>query len=133
MSLWSWLKSLRRAPTQPEAAYVVSFDGVTIGVLDPDGALHEMAAEDLRGVVVETDDSGPWGADLWWLLFGTDDRVAVAFPGSSTNEQPVIDWLMKLPGFDFEEMTKAMGSTDVAVFFLWRAAAVDSTSPIASD
>ncbi len=76
---------------------------------------------ELRGVIIETDDSGPWGADLWWLLFGADDRVAVAFPGGATGEQVVIDRLMALPGFDFETMTRAMGSTEVAVFPVWRA------------
>jgi hypothetical protein len=125
MSFWTWLKSLgglaaeRRA--EPEAEYVMSLIDEVIAVRDPDGQEHRLAISDLRGVIVETDDSGPWGADLWWLLFGADDRVAVAFPGGAANEQIVIDRLMTLPGFDFEAMTRAMGSTDVAVFPLWRA------------
>jgi hypothetical protein len=125
MSFWTWLKSLgglapeRRA--EPETEYVMSLIGEVIAVRDPDGQEHRLAISDLRGVIVETDDSGPWGADLWWLLFGADDRVAVAFPGGAANEQMVIDRLMALPGFDFEAMTRAMGSTDVAVFPLWRA------------
>ncbi|KRA59684.1 hypothetical protein ASD79_12380 [Caulobacter sp. Root655] len=101
---------------------MVSFDGTVIAVRDPDKREHQLPISDLRGVVIETDDSGPWGADLWWLLFGADDLVAVAFPGGATDEQIVIDQLMALPGFDFEAMTRAMSSTDVAVFPVWRAA-----------
>ncbi|EJL32589.1 hypothetical protein PMI01_02485 [Caulobacter sp. AP07] len=101
---------------------MVSFDGAVIAVRDPDRQDHQLPIADLRGVVIETDDSGPWGADLWWLLFGADDRVAVAFPGGATDEQVVIDQLMALPDFDFEAMTRAMSSTDVAVFPVWRAA-----------
>ena len=37
--------------------------------------------------MIETNDSGPFGADVWWLLFGADDRIAVAFPQGATGEQ----------------------------------------------
>ncbi|MGR4867143.1 hypothetical protein [Caulobacter sp. LARHSG274] len=125
MSIWTWLTSFGglapRRQAEPEAAYIVSFDGTVIAVSDPDKQMHQLPISDLRGVIIETDDSGPWGADLWWLLFGADDRVAVAFPNGATDEQVVIDRLMELPGFDFEAMTRAMSSTDVAVFPVWRA------------
>jgi hypothetical protein len=126
LSIWTWLKSFGRperpSPAGPEAAYVVSFDGTVIAVRDPDGQVHQLPISDLRGVIIETDDSGPWGADLWWLLFGADDRVAVAFPSGATGEQGAVDQLMALPGFDFETMTRAMSSTDLATFPVWRAA-----------
>ncbi len=126
MNIWAWLKSLggaapaRRA--EPETAYILSLIDDVVAVRDPDNQEHRLSLSDLRGVIIETDDSGPWGADLWWLLFGADDRVAVAFPSGATGEQAVMDRLMALPGFDFEAMTRAMSSTDVAVFPLWRVA-----------
>ena len=124
MSVWTWLKSLggsAPARRQPEAAYVLSLAENLVTLRDPEGQEHRFSLSDLRGVIIETNDSGPWGADLWWLLFGADDRVAVAFPGGATGQQRVIDRLMTLPGFDFEAMTRAMGSTAVAVFPVWRA------------
>lgn len=132
MGLWAWLKSLRKPAHQPEADFVVSLDGELITFRDPDGALHEVDLGRLRAVVIETDDSGPWGMDLWWLLFGADDRVAAAFPGGATGEQAVIDQLMRLPGFAHQEMVKAMCSTQVAAFVLWRDEA-EPISPSASD
>jgi hypothetical protein len=107
---------------EPEAAYVASFDGSVVAVRDPEGGVRQLPISDLRGVIIETNDSGPWGADLWWLLFGPDDRISIAFPSGATDEQIVVDRLMALPGFDFEAMTNAMSSTDVAVFPVWRAA-----------
>ncbi len=123
MSLWTWLKSLSRlAPRRwSESDYVVSLIDDVIAVRCPDAQEHRVSISDLCGVIIETDDSGPWGADLWWVLLGADDRVALAFPGGSTGEQIVIDRLMVLPGFNFEVMTRAMRSTDVAVFPVWRA------------
>ena len=81
-----------------------------------------LALAELNGVMIETNDSGPFGADVWWLLFGADDRVAVAFPQGAAGEQAAIDWLAGLPGFDHDAMIMAMGSTANAVFPVWRRA-----------
>jgi hypothetical protein len=105
-----------------EAAYIVSVEGDGISVTDPNGEEETLALEDLSGVMIETNDSGPSGADVWWLLFGADDRIAVAFPQGATGEQAAIDWLIALPGFDHDAMTMAMGSTANAVFPVWRRA-----------
>jgi hypothetical protein len=105
-----------------EAAYVVSVEGNGISVADPNGDEKTLALEDLSGVMIETNDSGPSGADVWWLLFGADDRIAVAFPQGATGERDAIDWLIALPGFDHEAMVMAMGSTANAVFPVWRRA-----------
>ena len=105
-----------------EAAYIVSVEGDGISVTDPNGEEKTLALEDLSGVMIETSDSGPSGADVWWLLFGDDDRIAIAFPQGATGERDAIDWLIALPGFDHEAMTMAMGSTANAVFPVWRRA-----------
>ena len=103
-----------------ETEHIVAFDGERIGVTDPEGEETTLALAELNGVMIETNDSGPFGADVWWLLFGADDRVAVAFPQGASGEQPAIDWLTGLPGFDHDAMTMAMGSTANAVFPVWR-------------
>ena len=103
-----------------EAAYIVSVEGDGINVADPNGGETALAFDDLSGVMIETNDSGPSGPDVWWLLFGADDRIAVAFPQGASGEQGAIDWLIALPGFDHEAMIMAMGSTGNAVFPVWR-------------
>ena len=100
--------------------HIVSLSGERIAVTDAEGEEAGLALADLNGVMIETNDSGPFGADVWWLLFGADDRVAVAFPQGATGEQAAIDWLIGLPGFDHDAMIMAMGSTGNAVFPVWR-------------
>jgi hypothetical protein len=92
-----------------------------IEAVDPKGEVRSVAFDDLRGVMIETNDTGPIGTDLWWLLFGADDRLACAFPQGATGEKEAVDRLIALPGFDHEAMILAMGSTTNAVFQVWRA------------
>lgn len=92
----------------------------SICITDHAGMTKEVQKSDLSGVIIETNDTGPWGADVWWLLFGGDDRVVCAFPQGTTGEADVIKFLTALPAFDLGEMIKAMGSTSNAVFPVWR-------------
>ena len=124
MGLTKWLEVLlpkmKSRKLMPEAGWHISVDETLFACRDPKGMTSQIAITDLSGVIVETNDSGPWGTDLWWLLFGADDRVAIAFPGGATGEKQVVDRLMKLPSFDHGQMIKAMASTQNAVFPLWR-------------
>jgi hypothetical protein len=107
----------------PEAAWTVTAVEDRIVTTDPAGASRSVALADLRGVMIETNDSGPVGTDLWWLLFGADDQLACAFPQGASGEKEAISRLAALPGFDHEAMIMAMGSTSNAVFQVWRASA----------
>ncbi|NIJ64690.1 hypothetical protein FHR20_001621 [Sphingomonas leidyi] len=91
-----------------------------ISVRDDAGQVKSVSGNDLSGIAIETDDSGPWGADVWWLLFGRDDQLACAFPQGATGEGTVIDHLSALPSFDHAEMIKAMTSTENTTFAVWR-------------
>jgi hypothetical protein len=104
----------------PEAQWTVSADDSGFHGTDHTGAIMTLALADLSAVVIETNDSGPIGADVWFLLFGADRKLGFAFPQGATGDKAVVDRLMKLPGFDFEEMIKAMSSADNATFVLWR-------------
>jgi len=103
-----------------ESAWIVRQDGDRISAADPDGSVRSVVLADLHRVAIETNDSGPLAADVWWLLFGADDHVACAFPQGATGEQALIDRLMDLPGFDHQTMIAAMGSIENAVFPVWR-------------
>jgi hypothetical protein len=105
----------------PEARWTVSVDDSGFHVTDHTGDTRTVTVADLSGVAIETNDNGPLGADVWWLLFGADRKLACAFPQGATGDKVVIDHLMKLPNFDFKEMTNAMCSTDDATFALWHA------------
>lgn len=117
--MFGWLRK-RASRAQPEARWTVTLDDGHVQVTDDRGAVKRLATAELRGVAIETNDSGPWGTDVWWLLFGADDRVACLYPQGATGESAMLDYLCALPEFDFTEMAKAMGSTDNALFPVWR-------------
>jgi len=108
-------------PTMSEARWQVSVDNDEIAVTAPDGERKVITRSDLAAVVIETNDTGPWGADLWWFVAGKEPN-ALAFPQGATGEEAAVDWLSALPGFDHEAMIQAMSSTENARFPCWRAA-----------
>ena len=85
--MFGWLKKRMQRP-EPEAQWCVTVDAESIRVVDRKGQEGSVAKADLSGVIVETNDTGPWGADFWWLLFGADDQLACAFPQGATGERP---------------------------------------------
>ena len=106
---------------EPESQWIVTIAGERVQVADPKGDVRGVARADLHSIVIETNDSGPWGADFWWLLIGPDGQVACTYPQGATGEQDAMDWLFTLPGFDHEAMIQASASTGNAFFELWRA------------
>lgn len=70
---------------------------------------------DLAAVWVETNDGGPWGADVWWLLNDNNGQTKVAFPQLATGEEAVLERLLLLPGFTL----KGMNSVENARFRCW--------------
>ena len=119
MGLFSWIKK-KSKPLYPEALWTIAADADGIRAIDQTGNTMFVSLTELSSVAVETNDTGPWGADVWWLMFGRDGKLACAFPQGETGEKEVNDLLMALPGFDNEELIKAMGSTNNAVFSVWR-------------
>jgi hypothetical protein len=114
-------KKKREEHLNPESRWALSLQDGAIELTIPDGESQCVQLNQLTGVAVETNDTGPWGADVWWVLFGKDDKVAVAFPQGSTGEKGVVDTLMALPGFDHQAMINAMRCTTNQVFSVWRA------------
>lgn len=116
-----WFKK-KPARLEPESKWVIATSEDTFQVTDHAGNTRVLSKSDLSGVAIETNDTGPWGEDVWWLLFGASDQPACAFPQGATGEAALIDYLSGLPAFDHGEMIKAMSSTGNAVFPVWRRA-----------
>ncbi|MGE0776184.1 MAG: hypothetical protein AB7L36_14275 [Sphingomonadaceae bacterium] len=117
--MFGWLKKKPRR-LETESKWVAAIEGDLISIRDEAGLIKSVTKSDLSGVAIETNDSGPWGADVWWLLFDRRDRLACAFPQGAVGEETVINYVCTLPSFDHGEMIKAMASTDNAVFAVWR-------------
>src|SRR5688500_11514311 len=102
-----------------ESRWTVTSEDDRISVSSPDGEIRAIAMSDLAAVMIETNDSGPWGTDFWWLLLAADRSLACAFPQGATGEKEAMERLMSLPGFHHEEMIRAATSTDNAFFPVW--------------
>jgi hypothetical protein len=81
----------------------------------PDQPEQRIKIADLGAVYVETNDSGPWGADVWWVLDDKDGQTRVVFPQMATGDYAVLERLQLLPGFE----VRGMNSTENARFKCW--------------
>jgi hypothetical protein len=100
---------------QPEASYVVSTSGDEVRCVWPDGSVQAVSLMRLRDVYVETNDSGPVGSDVWFVL-RDDLGQQCAYPLGATGEAAVLDRLCALPGFRLD----GMNSTANARFLCWQ-------------
>ncbi len=102
----------------PEAAIVVEEHEGAVRARYPDGTVQSVRWRDVERIEVQTNDTGPWGADVWWVLYAGGD-VACAYPQGATGESALIARFQVLEGFDTEALIKAMGCTENAAFVVW--------------
>ncbi len=101
-----------------EARYVVEVTADDeILCRPPEEAEQRIRMIDLGAVYVETNDSGPWGADVWWLLNDKTGRTIVAFPQLASGEDAALERLRLLPGFE----VRGMNSSENDRFTCWLA------------
>lgn len=75
--------------------------------------------DQLAKVVVVTNDSGPFGEDMVFLLHGAEGS-GVAVPGSLAHQYGLVAVLQqRLSGFRNEQLIAASGSVEPASFTLW--------------
>src|SRR5215471_11714160 len=104
-----------------ESAFVVTVTETEIVNRRPNGEIERVALEDLSAILIETNDSGPFGPDVWWLLLGSSKKKSgCVFPQGATGEDDVLAFAQKLPGFDNRMLMRAMLSTDNERFLCWR-------------
>lgn len=100
----------------PEAAYIVEVtadDEIVCRAATQ--ADQRIRIADIASIYVETNDSGPWGADVWWLLNDDTGETRVAFPQLATGEAVVLERLKQIPGFE----VRGMNSVENARFMCW--------------
>jgi hypothetical protein len=104
---------------QPESKWQVSRSGGSVVVTPASGAAERMSEAAITRVIIVTNDTGPVGIDVWWMLVDDAAKRAIGYPQGATGEQPVLDWLTALPGFDHGAMIAAMASTENNEFLCW--------------
>lgn len=104
--------------TQLEHAWVVTVSDTGVSCRRPSGLTEMVAWDDLRAVLIETNDSGPWGADVFWILVG--EQRGCVIPLGATGEAALLERLQALTGFDNNVVIQAMASTDNQRFLCWK-------------
>lgn len=74
--------------------------------------------QDLRAVLIETTDQGPFQNDVFWVLVGERGRCVV--PQEAEGSQQLLARLQLLAGFDNQAVIEAMGSAENRTFVCWR-------------
>jgi hypothetical protein len=113
-------RDAKRSPNKlmPEAAFIVRIENNEIINERPEGKRERVSLSELKAVIIETNDTGPWGTDILWILVGTGQTGCV-FPGGATGEKDILEAVQKLPGFDNEAFIQAMTSTSNQRFLCW--------------
>lgn len=127
ISMSSFLKRLfargvKAAPRSysPEAKFVVTVTESEIINQRPNGRVERALLADLKCVAIQTNDSGPLGSDIWWILAGSQGNGCM-IPSGCTGEDKLLAALQRLPGFDNEEFIRAMASVSNQTFVCWKA------------
>ena len=116
--LWRAWKAPSGEGLAPEGRVVVTTSDRGLQAAYPDGSVQQVLWDDLVRLVIETNDSGPWGADVWWILEDTQGKCA--YPQGATGEEEAMDaYKRRLDGFDWEAVVDAQGSTRNARFVCW--------------
>lgn len=102
--------------THPEARFIVEVTADDeIVCRSPKKAEQRIRMADLAAVYVETNESGPWGADVWWLLKDCSGQTRVMFPQLATGEEAALERLQQLPGFQ----VRGMNSIGIGRHMCW--------------
>jgi len=101
---------------QAEIQYQVNVTDESFSVTNPDGKSSSVALAKITSIIVETNDSGPWGMDVWFIVMGGKDGEFCTYPMRATNDSVALDYFSSLPGFKL----KGMDSTANAQFVCWQ-------------
>lgn len=104
-----------------EAAWTVWRNDEGVSVDWPKGERQVIAWDAVQTIAIETNDSGPWGADVWTVLESVEERVL--WPQGATGEEGMLAELQRrYPGFDDDAVIAAMGCSRNARFVCWHRA-----------
>lgn len=83
----------------------------------PDGVTRTVLWDNLRSVLLETTDQGPFVEDVWWILI---DDVGHCIISQEDGGEALLQRLQQLPNFDNDAVIAAMGSVENKIFVCWQ-------------
>lgn len=101
----------------PESEFVVTADEEMISCQRPNGTEESIRWDDLKAVIIETNDQGPKYPDVFFLLIGESTGCIV--PQGAKGDGEFLNQLQRLPNFDNKQVIAAMSSCEDAHFLCW--------------
>lgn len=106
------------ASLYPEHGYLVTLSEREVTCRHPDGLVEAVPWDELRAVLLETNDQGPFAMDVFWILIG--QRGGCVIPQGAQGESALLERLQALDGFDNDMVIQAMMSTENQRFLCWQ-------------
>lgn len=110
---------LGQAPASVSSVVGLTLHPDTLSLNYSTGQSETLPLEQLRAVRILTNDSGPFGNDLYFVLEGEWGTRRI--PGDLDDCQQLFGLFDRLSNFDHEKSVQAMCSTANAVFDVWHA------------
>jgi len=91
----------------PESKWVVDIKNEELISINYQKEVMKFPINSIKKIVIETNDSGPWGTDLWWKVFSIQEEPMI-IPNGATGESEMIEKFEKIEGFSNDALAKAM-------------------------
>lgn len=105
-------------PKNPEDSYLVTLTDEFIKVEHPKRKTEKIEWKDILEIKFINTDSGPAAPDVWLTILGKNSVCLI--PQGAKGFETVYDIVSKYEGFNFENVTKSMRSTNNDEFILWK-------------
>lgn len=100
-----------------EQRYRVTFNDRKVECTLPDGGKESVEWTDLKAILLENTDEGPFLPDVFWILVG--EKGGCLFPQGAIGEMELLAEIQKLPGFDNNAVIESATCTDNRKFLCW--------------
>lgn len=98
---------------------VVEISERRVGYYGPTGGGF-VSLDEIESIEIRTTADGPWAEDLFWLLHPPAGEETLIIPNGARGADKLLAAFAALPGFDHQQVLRAMNSIDNARFVLWR-------------
>jgi hypothetical protein len=102
---------------ETEPAAQIEFTDTAVTYWQPDGVTRTVNWDELRAVLIETTDQGPFVEDVWWILVDSAGHCIIP---QETGGERLLSWVQKLPNFDNDAVIAAMASVESKIFVCWQ-------------
>ncbi|GCC52591.1 hypothetical protein SanaruYs_28280 [Chryseotalea sanaruensis] len=117
MGLFDFLKKNKDRMKDPEDYFQVTINDEGVIVEHPKREKEQVKWADIDNIKIITTDQGPFQPDVWLALLGKDSGCLI--PQGAKGHEEVYNVVSKYDRFDFENVIKAMSSTDNQEFLVW--------------